>query len=73
MWHSNTIGSPQRNRMKKIELYKQMEACRKVKRSLQTSYMEGYHRSVVLDAQIASLTKEMDELSEPKKKFKVRA
>jgi hypothetical protein len=54
--------------MKKIELYKRMEACKKVKRSLLTSYMDGYHQSMVLDAQIASITKEMDELAEKKPK-----
>jgi hypothetical protein len=69
MWHSDTIGSPQRNRMKKIALYKKLEACKKMKRSLLTSYMAGYHQSMLLDAQIISLTREIDELSEPKKKL----
>ncbi len=48
--------------MKKIELYKRLEVCKKAKRSLLTSYMEGYHQSMVLDAQIASITREMEEL-----------
>ena len=56
--------------MKKIELYKKLEACKKVKRSLLTSYMEGYHQSMVLDAQIASITREMDELAEKKPKIR---
>lgn len=67
MWYPNTIGIPQINRMKKIELHKRLEACKKVKRSLLTSYMDGYYQTMLMDARIASITREMNELLEPKK------
>lgn len=62
MWKPNTISIPQRNKMKQMELLKKIDACKRVKRSLLPTYMEGFHQSMVLDAQIASLTKEIEEL-----------
>jgi hypothetical protein len=59
MWYPNTIGIPQINRMKKIELYKKLAACRKAPKSPLTS--------MVMDARIASITKELAELSDRKR------
>ena len=66
--NTNTVSVSHLNTMKRMVLLKRIEACRRVKRSLLPSYMDGFHQSMVLDAQIASLTKEMEELFDPRRK-----
>jgi len=72
MWKPDTISTPQRNKMRQMELLKKIDACKRVKRSLLPTYMEGFHQSMVLDAQIASLTKEIEELNPPPKRKLVK-
>ncbi len=64
----DTVSTGQQNTMKRMALLKKIEACKKAKRGWSPHYMEGYYQSLLLDAQIASLTKELEELYDPRRK-----
>lgn len=65
---AGTVYPCHHNTMKRMALLKKIEACQRAKRALLPTYMEGYYQTLILDAQIASLTKELEELYDPRRR-----
>ena len=61
---------PQRNTVRRMELFKKIEECKRARRKFSLAHNDGYHSSLILDAQIAHLMSEIDELYDVRRKSK---